>query len=109
MAQAFRELLTNAIEWGGKKDPKKKVRISCVRAKRMLLYRIADPGKGFDIDKLRHAAISNPADDPLAHFAEREEKGIRPGGFGLAMTRSLVDELIYNEARNEVICIKYLD
>jgi CheY-like chemotaxis protein len=100
VAQAFRELLTNAIEWGGKLDPSKTVRISCVRAKRMLLYRIADPGKGFDIDKLLHAAISNPSDDPLAHFAEREEKGIRPGGFGLAMTRSLVDELIYNEARN---------
>ena len=109
VAQAFRELLTNAIEWGGKKDPEKKVRISCVRARRMLLYRIADPGKGFDIDRLRHAAISNPVDDPLRHFAEREEKGIRPGGFGLAMTRSLVDELIYNETRNEVICIKYLD
>src|SRR5687768_2911802 len=109
VAQAFRELLTNAIEWGGQKDPKKTVRISCVRLKRMLLYRIADPGKGFGIDKLQHAAISNPADDPLRHFAEREEKGIRPGGFGLAMTRSLVDELIYNEARNEVICIKYLD
>jgi DNA-binding response OmpR family regulator len=109
VAQAFRELLTNAIEWGGQKDPKKKVRISCVRAKRMLLYRIADPGKGFDIDRLQHAAISNPADDPLRHFADREEKGIRPGGFGLAMTRSLMDELIYNEARNEVICVKYLD
>ena len=109
VAQAFRELLTNAIEWGGKLDPSKTVRISCVRARRMLLYRIADPGKGFDIDKLQHAAISNPADDPLKHFTEREEKGIRPGGFGLAMTRSLVDELIYNEARNEVICIKYLD
>ena len=39
----------------------------------------------------------------------REETGLRPGGYGLAMTRSLVDELIYNEARNEVICIKYLD
>jgi len=25
------------------------------------------------------------------------------------MTRSLVDELIYNEARNEVVLIKYLD
>ena len=109
VAQAFRELLTNAIEWGGQKDPKKTVRISCVRAKRMLLYRIADPGKGFDIDRLQHAAISNPADDPLRHFAERDEKGIRPGGFGLAMTRSLMDELIYNEARNEVICVKYLD
>ena len=53
VAQAFRELLTNAIEWGGKLDPQRKVRISCVRAKRLLLYRIADPGEGFDIDKLQ--------------------------------------------------------
>ena len=60
VASAFRELLTNAIEWGGKLDPNRKVRISCVRAKRLLLYRIADPGEGFDIDKLRHAAITNP-------------------------------------------------
>jgi len=105
----FHEMLMNAIEWGGKLDPNRKVRISCVRAKRMLLYRIADPGEGFDIDRLRHAAISNPDDDPIRHMAVREEYGIRPGGFGLAMTRSLVDELIYNEARNEVICIKYLD
>lgn len=108
-AQAFRELLTNAIEWGGQLDPTKSVRISCVRARRMLLYRIADPGKGFDISLLSHAAVSNPVDDPLRHFETREAQGIRPGGFGLAMTRSLVDELIYNEARNEVICVKYLD
>lgn len=109
MAQAFRELLTNAIEWGGRLDPDRKVRISCVRAKRMLLYRIADPGEGFDIDGLRHAAISNPEDDPIRHLEVRTQQGLRPGGFGLAMTRSLVDELIYNEARNEVIFIKYLD
>jgi CheY-like chemotaxis protein len=106
---AFRELLTNAIEWGGKLDPNRKVRISCVRAKRMLLYRIADPGEGFDIDRLRHAAISNPESDPVRHMDVREAQGIRPGGYGLALTRSLVDELIFNEARNEVICIKYLD
>ena len=109
VAQAFRELLTNAIEWGGKLDPNRKVRISCVRAKRMLFYRISDPGEGFDIDGLLHAAITNPEDDPIQHIAVREEKGLRPGGFGLAMTRSLVDELIYNEARNEVIFVKYLD
>jgi CheY-like chemotaxis protein len=109
VAQAFRELLTNAIEWGGKLDPSRKVRISCVRAKRMLFYRIADPGKGFDIDGLRHAAISNPDGDPIRHLLVREEQGLRPGGFGLAMTRSLVDELIYNEARNEVVFVKYLD
>lgn len=108
VAYAFRELLMNAIEWGGKLDPNRKVRISCVRTKRMLLYRIADPGEGFDIDGLRHAAIAN-ADDPIGHLEVREEKGLRPGGFGLAMTRSLVDELIYNEARNEVIFVKYID
>ncbi len=108
VGHAFRELLTNAIEWGGKFDPDRKVRISCVRTKRMLLYRIADPGEGFDIDGLRHAAIANP-DDPMRHLQVREEQGLRPGGFGLAMTRSLVDELIYNEARNEVIFVKYLD
>jgi DNA-binding response OmpR family regulator len=109
VAQAFRELLMNAIEWGGKLDPNRKVRISCVRTKRMLLYRIADPGEGFDIEGLRHAAISNPDHDPIRHLVVREEKGLRPGGFGLAMTRSLVDELIYNEARNEVLLVKYLE
>jgi len=62
VASAFRELLTNAIEWGGRFDPNRKVRISCVRAKRLLLYRISDPGEGFDIDKLRHAAITNALD-----------------------------------------------
>jgi len=108
VAYAFRELLMNAVEWGGKLDSNRKVRISCVRTKRMLLYKIADPGEGFDIDGLMHAAIAHP-DDPIRHLEVREEKGLRPGGFGLAMTRSLVDELIYNEARNEVIFVKYLE
>jgi CheY-like chemotaxis protein/anti-sigma regulatory factor (Ser/Thr protein kinase) len=109
VAQAFRELLTNAIEWGGKLDPTRTVRISCVRAKRVRIYRIADPGEGFAIERLQHAAISNPLHDPLQHTIERQKQGLRPGGLGLMMTRSLVDELIYNEAHNEVIFIKYLD
>jgi CheY-like chemotaxis protein/anti-sigma regulatory factor (Ser/Thr protein kinase) len=108
VAYAFRELLMNAVEWGGKLDANRKVRISCIRTKKMLLYKIADPGEGFDIDGLMHAAISHP-NDPIKHLEIREEKGIRPGGFGLALTRSLVDELIYNEARNEVIFVKYLE
>jgi len=109
VAFAFRELLNNAIEWGGKLDPARKVRISCVRTRRMLIYRISDPGEGFDIDRLRHAATSNPVGEPMRHMDVREAQGIRPGGYGLALTRSLVDELIYNEARNEVMCIKHLD
>ncbi len=108
-AYAFRELLLNAVEWGGKLDPDRKVRIACLRARRMLLYRIADPGSGFDIENLPHAAISHGADAPIAHMQIREEKGLRPGGFGLLMVRANVDELLYNEKRNEVVFVKYLD
>lgn len=109
IAFAFRELLLNAIEWGGKLDPSRTVRIACLRARRMLMYRIADPGPGFDIDQLPHAAIGHPAGDPIAHMHVREAKGIRPGGFGLLTVRASVDELIHNEQRNEVVFIKYLD
>jgi CheY-like chemotaxis protein/anti-sigma regulatory factor (Ser/Thr protein kinase) len=106
---AFRELLLNAVEWGGKLDPSRTVRISCLRAKRMLLYRIADPGTGFNIEDLPHAAIGHPPEDPIAHMEVREAKGIRPGGFGLLTVRASVDELLYNEQRNEVVFVKYLD
>ena len=108
IAYAFRELLLNAVEWGGKLDPSRTVRIACLRAKRMILYRIADPGPGFTIEDLPHAAVSHP-DDPIAHMQVREEKGIRPGGFGLLTVQATVDELLYNEKRNEVVFVKYLD
>ena len=106
---AFRELLLNAIEWGGKLDPSRTVRIACLRARRMLMYRIADPGTGFKIEDLPHAAIGQSPDDPIAHMEVREAKGIRPGGFGLLTVRASVDELLYNEQRNEVVFVKYLD
>lgn len=106
---AFRELLLNAVEWGGKLDPNRKVRIACLRARRMLLYRIADPRPGFRMDALDHAAISYPDDAPIEHMRMREEKGLRPGGFGLLMVRAQVDELLYNEKQNEVVFVKYLD
>ena len=106
---AFRELLLNAVEWGGKLDPSRTVRIACLRAKRLIMYRIADPGTGFKVEDLPHAAIGQPPDDPIAHMQVREAKGIRPGGFGLLTVRASVDELLYNEQRNEVVFVKYLD
>ncbi len=105
---AFRELLMNGIEWGGHLDPAQKVRVACLRAHRMLLYRIADPGTGFTFDELTHAAITHES-DAIAHAVVREEKGIRPGGFGLVLIRAMADELIYNERRNEVVFVKYLE
>jgi anti-sigma regulatory factor (Ser/Thr protein kinase) len=109
IAYAFRELMLNAVEWGGKLDPARTVRVSCLRSRRMIMYRIADPGSGFNIDDLAHAAIGQDSSDPIAHMQVREEKGIRPGGFGLLMVRETVDELLYNEKRNEVVFVKYVD
>jgi CheY-like chemotaxis protein/anti-sigma regulatory factor (Ser/Thr protein kinase) len=105
---AFRELLNNAVEWGGRLDPNLKVRISFIRTKRMLMYRIDDPGPGFRLEEMAHAAVNNPEDDPLAHTKAREAKGLRPGGLGIMMTQQMIDELVYNEARNEVVLVKYL-
>jgi len=107
VTQAFRELVLNAVEWGGGLDPKHRVRICCVHTSRMLLYRIADPGPGFRFDDLQHSAAANK-DGAFAIAECREEKGLRPGGFGIRLVQQLADELLYNEKQNEVILIKYL-
>src|SRR6266498_1383350 len=106
---AFREMLTNAIEHGGRLDPNQQVEISYVRARHMVKCRISDPGKGFTLDEIPHAAIANPAGDVLRHVEYREARGMRPGGFGVLLTQKLVDQLVYNEQGNEVLLIKYLD
>jgi DNA-binding NarL/FixJ family response regulator/anti-sigma regulatory factor (Ser/Thr protein kinase) len=108
VAAAFRELLMNAMEHGGKSDPHKRVRTSLIHTARSLLVHIHDPGKGFSLSLLPHAAISNPDDSPIQHAVVRAECGKRPGGFGILMTRNLVDELMYNERGNAVMFVKYL-
>ena len=108
IAAAFRELLLNAVEHGGGSNPGKRVHISLVRTARSLIVRIQDPGKGFSMDLLPHAAISNPDDAPIQHVEVRTQRGQRPGGFGILMTRNLVDELVYNQRGNEVLFVKYL-
>ena len=109
VGQVFREMLINAIEWGGRLDPNRKVRIACLRTRRMVLYSITDPGPGFKIEELTHAAVGYSPSQPIEHVKVRQEKGIRPGGFGILMARAMVDELLYNEVRNQVVFIKYLD
>lgn len=106
---AFRELLMNAVEHGGHSDPKKRVRASLVRTPRSLIVHIHDPGQGFSLDFLPHAAISNPADSPIRHVEVRAEEGKRPGGFGILLTRNMVDDLLYNQRGNAVLFVKYLD
>jgi CheY-like chemotaxis protein/anti-sigma regulatory factor (Ser/Thr protein kinase) len=104
-AMAFRELLINAVEHGGKLNPEQKVELHFVRTSTSNVYYVRDPGEGFSFDKLAHAAISHP-EDPTEHVKIRQNLGIRPGGFGLLILNQFADELIYNAKGNEVILIK---
>ena len=104
---AFREVLMNAMEHGGGFDPDQVVEVMAVRTARTMVFYLRDPGPGFDLDALPHAAVARP-DDPLAVAEVREQEGLRPGGFGLLITRQIVDEMIYSERGNEVILIKHL-
>lgn len=107
-ADCFRELALNAVEWGGQFDVWKRVRIGYFRTERQVQLRITDPGAGFSFDHLDHAAIGQCSSDPLAYAEVRTKKGIRPGGLGLVIVRSFADELLFNQAQNEVILIKEL-
>jgi CheY-like chemotaxis protein/anti-sigma regulatory factor (Ser/Thr protein kinase) len=106
---AFHELLMNAIEWGGQLNPSSQAQIDYLRTHKFLMCRIADPGSGFSPAGVDHAAVANQSEDRLAHSDVREEKGMRPGGYGIELAKSLVDELVYNEAHNEVVMVKYLN
>jgi DNA-binding NarL/FixJ family response regulator len=108
VGMAFREMLLNAMEHGGHFDPEKYVEICYVRTRHMVMARIKDPGDGFTLEEVQHAAIGNPPGDPLAHVIKRNAEGMRPGGYGVMLTMNLVDELIYGEKGNEVLLVKYL-
>jgi len=108
ISYAFREMLSNAVEYGGQLDPAKRVEVRFVRLKRAVICRVKDPGDGFDPAQLDHAAINNPRHYPIRHASVREAKGLRAGGFGILLTSQLVDELVYNERHNEVLFVKYL-
>jgi anti-sigma regulatory factor (Ser/Thr protein kinase)/CheY-like chemotaxis protein len=106
---AFREILMNAMEHGGNFDSSQYVEISFIRTRRAVVCRVKDPGQGFSLEELHHAAITNPPDDPLSHVAVREAQGLRSGGFGLLLAKGLVDELFYTEKGNEALLIKYIN
>ena len=109
VATASREMLLNAMEYGGKFDPERRIEIAYLRARRVVLIRIKDPGEGFSLKENLDTAANNPPDDPLHHLKHREAQGIRPGGYGILLAKNLVDELFYGEKGNDVLLIKYIN
>src|SRR4029078_10343365 len=89
MTTAVRELGTNAIEWGHQKQSDRIVTVD---------YHI-DPEKGTILTKYSAPGcdpgnLPHPPDpdDPMRHMMVRETLGIREGGFGILLSRGLVDE-----------------
>ena len=109
VGMALREILLNAMEHGGGFDPETCVQVEYMRARRMIACRIADPGPGFTLDEIPHAAVANPDGDPIRHAKVRDKMGLRPGGLGILLAQHMVDQVMYGEKGNEVLLVKYLD
>jgi anti-sigma regulatory factor (Ser/Thr protein kinase) len=105
---AFRELLLNAMEHGAGFNAEKVVEVTAAKTARAIVYHFRDPGSGFDPDDLKHAANAPTAEQIVSSATHRSEQGLRAGGFGMLIARSVADELVYNERRNEVLLIKHL-
>ena len=109
MLNGLREILLNAMEHGAAFNAEQMVEVTGIQTARSIVFYVRDPGAGFRRESLSHAAVANPAHDPVAHILKREEEGMRPGGYGLLLASGAVDELLYNEVGNQVLLIKYLD
>jgi CheY-like chemotaxis protein len=104
LKMALHELLMNAIKWGGRSGPDAQVQIDYLRTRKFVMCRIADPGAGFEPAGAQYSTVLSRALGPIALNQVRGS-----AGFGILLARTLVDELVFNESRNEVAMVKYLN
>lgn len=98
---AFREVLLNAMEHGAALDPESVVQVAAVRTDRAIVLYVKDPGEGFPV---REPSLGEREERDLVRRVERGESA---RGFGLLLSRTIVDELIHSEHGNEVLLIKH--
>jgi len=108
VALAFREVVMNAMEHGGRFDPEKFVEIAYLRSKRMVMCRVKDSGDGFSLDEIRVAEITGPLVDYASQTRGGADVELPVCGLGILIAQKFVDELIFSEKGNEVFLIKYL-
>jgi len=97
------EMGQNAIEWGNRHRAEALVRVTYRTYEDRVEIVIRDEGPGFNPREVPHAARP---DDPIAHMDVREKLGLREGGFGMMISRGMLDELRYNAKGNEVTLVK---
>jgi len=89
------EALSNAMLYGNGSDPEKRVRVEVTMAVSCITARITDEGGGFD-----PTSVPDPT-EPQNLF--------KPGGRGIFLMRSLLDEVSYNDRGNSVTLILRLE
>jgi len=100
---AIDEIGENAVEWGNREDRSKKIRLQYRMLPDRIVFRIEDEGEGFDVD-----AVADPSKDPFAHIMERMTEGKRMGGYGIFMTKKVMDDVIFSRRGNVVMMTKRL-
>lgn len=100
---AVLEMVQNAVEWGNRNRKDLEVSVSYEVTKDFVKFVITDQGQGFNPQDIPHAANE---EDPVSHMSIREKLGLRDGGFGILISKGMVDEFKYNEAGNQVTLIK---
>jgi len=100
---ALEEMVYNAIEWGNQFKQTKSVQVAyCVFSDRIVV-KVEDEGEGFV-----PGDIEDPSKNPLEHSIKRRQAGKRPGGYGIHLVKSIMDEVIYNRKGNVVLFTKYI-
>jgi hypothetical protein len=89
--RAISEAICNAILYGNRQDPSKRVRLEAEFAADRIAVTVADEGPGFDPELIP---------DPT-----RPENRRRSHGRGLFLLRSLMDEVVFNQAGNMVTLV----
>ena len=82
------EAVNNAITHGNKRNPAKRVIVTCMRDDDVLVVIVKDEGKGFNPDAVP---------DPI-----HEDNLMRESGRGVFLMRQLMESVSYNKNGNEV-------
>jgi serine/threonine-protein kinase RsbW len=98
---AVQELGQNAIEWGHGFRENMSLRMAYCLLDDRICIRISDQGLGFNYNSLPDTS------DPIALIEGREERGKRPGGFGVQLSRKVMDSITYNDKGNVVTLEKH--
>ncbi len=95
------EMGKNAIEWGNRNRKELPIHIQYTFDKEKWVVHIRDHGSGFDFHRYLDGSY-----DPTGEYKDRRKEGKRSGGLGIMLAKVYLDEIIYNEAGNEVTLVK---